>query len=179
MTPNPLHRGDAQKAAPFVHPSCQTLGPKSVNTKSAPSCAMKVSMRSSLSEGTLVLSPPLGLKSRPARAVRAPPAGAPRAPCRERAIPSLSRSVPLVKKRIQNRAFVHAPCCWQKKVPPAALREVSHSCTCRRMSTTAIRQLVSQSVPLQRSWWRQPRPNPSVEGTAKRLRLLSAPHLQR
>ena len=25
VRPNPLHRGDAQKAAPFVHPSCQTL----------------------------------------------------------------------------------------------------------------------------------------------------------
>jgi hypothetical protein len=162
-----------------VHPSCQTLGPKSVNTKPATSYVEKASPRGSLSEGTLVLSPPLGLKSRSARAVRASPAGAPLALCSERPNPSRARSVPLVKQGIQNRASVCAPSFWQEKVPPAALRERSRSCIFRSTSTAAVRKHVSQSVPLQRSWWRQPRPNPSVEGTAKRLRLLSAPHLQR
>ena len=28
----PFHRGDAQKAAPFGHPSCQTLGPMKTNS---------------------------------------------------------------------------------------------------------------------------------------------------
>ena len=162
-----------------MHPSCQTLGPKSVNTKSATSYVEKTSPRGSLSEGTLVLSPPLGLKSRSARAVRALPAGAPLALCSERTIPARVRSVPLAKQGIQNRASVCAPSFWQKKVPPAALRERSRSCICRSTSIAAVRKRVSQSVPLQRSWCRPPRPNPAVEGTVKRLRLLSAPHLAR
>ena len=162
-----------------MHPSCRTLGPKRMNTKSAPSCVARTSMRSSLSEGTIVLSPPLGRKSQFARAVRALPAGAPLALCSERAIPSRARSVPLVKQGIQNRACVHAPSFWQKNGSPAALREVSRSCVCRSTSTTALRQRVSKAAPLHRSWCRQPRPNPSVEGTAKRLRLSSTPHLER
>ena len=155
-----------------VRPSC-------MNTNSAPSYATRTSLRSSFSVATRVLSPPLGLESRFARAVRDSPASAPPALCRERANPSRPWSGPLVQQSIQNRAFVHPQCFMQEKIPPAVLRKVSRSCTRRGPSTAAVRHAVSQAVPLQRSWCRQPRPNPSVEGTAKRLRLLSAPHLER
>jgi hypothetical protein len=162
-----------------VPPSCQTLGPKSVNTKSAQSYATRVSKRNNLSEGTLVLSPPLGLKSRSARAVRALPAGAPAALCHERATPSCSKSVPLVKQSIQKRAFVHLRYFTLEKVPsslPHALPRLGTRC---RPPTSAVRQLVSKRVVVQRSWWRQPRPNPFIEGMPKRLRLLCTPHVKR
>ena len=162
-----------------MHPSCQTLGPKSMNTKSAPSYATRVSMRSSPSEGTLVLSPSLGLKSRSARAVRALPAGAPLALCRERAIPSRSRPVLLVKQSIRNRAFVHLRCFMQEKVPSLASHKLSRLGTQCCLSTSSVIQLVSKRVAAQRSWWRQPRPNPFIEGMPKRLRLLCTPHVKR
>jgi hypothetical protein len=162
-----------------VYPSCQTLGPKSVNTKSARSYATRVSTRSSLSEGSLVLSPPRGLESRLARAVRALPANAPPELCRERATPSCSKSVPLVKQSIQKRAFVHLRCFMQEKVPsslPHALPRLgTHCCP----PTSAVRKLVSKRVVVQRSRWRQPRPNPFIEGMPKRLRLLCTPHVKR
>ena len=153
--------------------------PASVNTNSAPSYATRTTFRSSFSVGTHVLSPPPGLKSRFVRAVRASPASAPPALCRERTIHSRSRSVPLVKKNTQNRAFVQASCCMQEKVPSLALCELSRLGTHCCPSTPSVRQLVSKRVAALRPWWRHPRPNPSVEGTAKRLRLLSAPHLER
>ncbi len=162
-----------------MHPSCQTLGPKSMNTWSAPSYATKASMRSSLSEGTLVLSPPLGLRPRSARAVRALPTGAPPALCRERAIPPRSRSVLLVKQSIQNRAFVHLRCFMQEKVSSLALHELPRLGTHCCPSTSAVRQLVSKRVAAQRLRWRQPRPNPFIEGMPKRLRLLCTPHVKR
>ena len=150
-----------------------------MNTWSAPSYATKASMRSSLSEGTLVLSPPLGLRPRSARAVRALPTGAPPALCRERAISSRARSVHLVKQSTTNRAFVQAKRFKQEKVFSLVRHELSRLCTRFRPPTPAVRQLVSKKVAAQRSWCRQPRPNPSVEGMAKRLRLLSTPHLER
>ena len=150
-----------------------------MNTNSAPSYATRASMRSSFPVGTCVPSPPLGLRSRSARAVRASPVGAPLALCRKRTIHSRSRSVPLVKKNTQNRVFVQALCCMQEKVPSLVPHEMSRSCTRFCPSTPSVRQLVSKRAAAQRSWWRQPRPNPSVEGTVKRLRLLSAPHLKR
>ena len=162
-----------------MHPSCQTLGPKSMNAKSARSYGTRTSLRSSFPVGTQVLSPPPGLESRFARAVRASPASAPPALCRERAIPSRARWVTLVRQSIQSRAFAQALCFMQEKNRSALSRELPLSCTHRRPPTVALRHAVSQAVPLQRSWCRPPRPNPSVEGTAKRLRLLSAPHLER
>ena len=155
-----------------VRPSC-------MNTNSALSYAARASFQSSSPIGTLVPSPPLGLRSRFARAVRASPAGAPPALCRERANPSRPWAGPLVQQSIQNRAFVHALCFVQEKVPSSVLHKVPRSCTRRCPSTAAVRHAVSKAVALQRPRCRQPRPNPSVEGTAKRLRLLSAPHLER
>ena len=153
--------------------------PTSVNTGSTPSNATKASFRGSSFVGARVLSPPLGLKSRFVPAVRASPASAPPALCRERAIPSRSRSVLLVKQSIQNRAFVQLRCFMQEKMPSVALRTVSRPGTCRCSSTAAGIQLVSRRVATQRSWWRQPRPNPFIEGTHKRLRLLRPPHVKR
>ena len=150
-----------------------------MNTKSAPSDATRTAIRSSFPVGTRVLAPPLRLKSRFARAVRASPASAPPALCSERTSPSRSRSVPLVKKSLQNRACVHLPCFMQDKVPPVVPCELQ--CLGSRFcpSTSAVRQLVSKREAVQRSWWRQPRPNPFIEGTPKRLRLLCTPHVKR
>ena len=153
--------------------------PSRMNSTAAPCYAARASVRHGFPVGTLVLSPPLGLKSRFARAVRASPASAPPALCRERANPSRPWSGPLVQQSIQNRTFAQPQCFMQEKMPSAVLCKVSRSCIRRGPSTAAVRHAVSQAVPLQRSWCRQPRPNPSVEGTAKRLRLLSAPHLER
>ena len=150
-----------------------------MNSTAASCYAARASLRSSFHVGTVVVSPPLGLKSRFARAVRASPASARPALCRERAIPSRSWSSPLVQQGIQNRAFVQPQCFMQEKPPPAICRNLSRSCNPRCPSTAAVRHAVSQAVLLQRSWCRPPWPNPSVEGTAKRLRLLSAPHLER
>jgi hypothetical protein len=150
-----------------------------MNTKSAPSYATRVSRRSSLSEGTLVLSTPLGLKSRLARAVRASPASAPPALCHERATPPCSKSVPLVKQSIQKRAFVHLRYFMQEKVSSLVPHELPRIGTRCCPSTSAVRQLVSNRVVVQRSRWRQPRPNPFIEGMPKRLRLLCTPHVKR
>ena len=155
------------------------LGPQSVNTNSAPSYATRTTLRSCLPVGTRVLSPMLGVKSRFARAVRASPVGAPVPLCYERAMHSCARAALLAKRSIQNRAFVHVPSFGQEKVLSLVVHEVSRPCTRFCPSTSSKRTLVAKRVAAQRSWWRQPRPNPPVEGTAKRLRLLSAPHLER
>ena len=153
--------------------------PTSVNSSSAPNYGTRTSLRSSFPVGTQGLSPPPRLKSRFARAVRASPASAPPALCRERAIPSRSRSVPLVKKNIQNRAFVHLPCFIQEKVPSLVHHELSRSCTRFCPPASSEIQLVSKREAAQRSWWRQPRPNHFIEGMPKRLRLLCTPHVKR
>jgi hypothetical protein len=150
-----------------------------MNTVSALSYATRVSMRSSLSERALVLSPPLDLKSRLARAVRALPAGAPLALCRERTTPSCSKSVSLMKQSIQIRAFVHLRCFMQAKISSLVPHELPRIGTRCCASTSAAIQLVSKRVVVRRSRWRQPRPNPSIEGMPKRLRLSVTPHVTR
>ena len=150
-----------------------------MNANSAPSYATRTSLRSNFPVGTRVLSPPPGLKSRFARAARPSAAGAPFALCGERASLSRACSVPLVKQSIQNRAVVHLRRFMQERVSSLVscelLRLGTHCCP----STSAVRQLVSKRVAAQRSWWRQPRPNPSIEGMPKRLRLLCTPHVKR
>ena len=150
-----------------------------MKTASALSYATRVSMRSSLSEGTLVLSPPLGLKSRSARAVRALPAGAPPALRRQRAALSCSKSVPLVKQRVQIRAFGHLRCFMQEKVSSLVPHELPRIGTRCCASTSVVIQLVSKKMVVRRSRSRQPRPNPFIEGMPKRLRLLCTPHVKR
>ena len=166
-------------AARRREPLMSNVRPSYMNSTAASCYAARASLRSSFHVATRVLHPPLGLVSRSARAVRSLAAGAPLALCCKRANPSLARSVPLVKRGNKNRAFARALCFMQEKMPPTVLRKVSRSCSRRCPSTGAVRHAVSQAVPLQRSWCRQPRPNPSVEGMAKRLRLLSTPHLER
>ena len=153
--------------------------PTSMNTTAGLSHVEEVCPRHRSRGRTCTASAKPGLKSRSARAVRPLAAGAPPALCQERATPSRSWSVPLVRQGIQNRAFVQVPRSMQAKIPSAGLRKLSRSCIRRCSSTAAVRHAVSQALPLQRSWCRQPRPHPSVEGTDKRLRLLSAPHLER
>ena len=153
--------------------------PTHMNSTAAPCHATRASVRSRFHVGTRVLSPLRGFGSRPARAVRPSAAGAPPALCRERAISSRARSVHLVKQSTKNRAFVQAKRFKQEKVFSLVRHELSRLCTRFRPPTPAVRQLVSKKVAAQRSWCRQPRPNPSVEGMAKRLRLLSTPHLER
>ena len=154
--------------------------PTSVNADSTPFCTARASLRSScLPVGTRVLSPPLGVKSRFARAIRALPAGVPPALCSQRAIPSRARAVPPVNQSIRNRALVHLWRFMQEKVPSLVPHERSRLGTRICPSTSSVRQLASKKAAAHRSWWRQPRPNPAVEGTVKRLRLLSAPHLER
>ena len=150
-----------------------------MNSMAATCYAERAWFRSSFHVGTVVLSRSLGSESRSARAVRPLAAGALPALCGERAIPSRSQSVPLVKQSIQNRAFVQPQCFVQEKMQSAALHNMSRSCARRGQSTAAVRHAVSKAVSLQRSWCRPPRPNPSVEGMAKRLRLLPTPHLER
>ena len=157
-----------------------------MNTTARLSFVTKVSLRHRSLGSSCSASPRLGLGSRSARAVRALAAGAPPALRPVRATPLPSRPVPFAKQSIQNRAFVHAPCFMQEPTATFGRRKASRSarhqslsCTHRCPPTLAVRHAVSQAVAAQRSWCRPPRPNPSVEGTAKRLRLLSTPHLER
>jgi hypothetical protein len=155
-----------------VRPSC-------MNTTSAPSYAANASERISSLGGSLAVLPRVQCRSRAARAARPSAVGAPPALCREGAISSRSPSAALVKQGIQNRAFVQARCRWQEQVPSTAVHKVSRSGTLRWSSSAAVRQLVSKSVATQRSRCRLSRPNPSIEGMPKRLRLLRAPHVKR
>ena len=139
--------------------------PSSMNAKSAPSCATQPSLRSSFPVGTRALSLPLGLTSRVVRDVRASLASAPPALCQEGATLSFSRSVPLAKQSIQNRGFVHLRCLMQEKVSSLVPHELSRLGIRRCPSTSAAIQLVSKRVATHRSWWRHPRPNPSIERT--------------
>ena len=167
------------KGCAFQSPLMSNVRPTSVNTRSAPSNATKTSFRGSPFVGARVLSPPLDLKSRFVPAVRASPASAPLALCRERTTPSRSQSVRLVTHSIQNRALVHPRSGMQENVPSLVHRELSRLGARFCPSTSSARQLVSKRVAARRMWCRPPRPNPAVEGTAKRLRLSSAPHLAR
>ena len=157
-----------------------------MNATTRLSCFVKVSLRHRSLGSSCSASPRPGLGLRSARAVRPLAAGAPPARRPERETPRPSRSVPFTKQSIQNRAFVHAPCFMQEPTATFGRRKASRCaghqsrfCTYRCPPTLAVRHAVSQAAPAQRPWRRSPRPNPSVEGTAKRLRLLPAPHLKR
>ena len=145
----------------------------------APSYAPRVSERISSLGGSQAGLSRVECKLRVARAARPSAVSAPPALCRERTIPSRSSSVPLVKQNIQNRAFIHGRRFMQEKVLSLVPCELSRLGTRCCPSTSSVRQLVSKRVAAQRSWWRQPRPNPAIEGMPKRLRLLVTPHIQR
>ena len=145
----------------------------------APSYAPRVSERISSLGGSQAGLPRVECKLRAARAARPSTVSAPLALFRERTIPRRSRAVPLVKLSIQNRAFVRLRCFIQEKVPSLVHRELSRLGSRCCLSTSSVRQLVFKRVAAQRSWWRQPRPNPAIEGMPKRLRLLVTPHIRR
>jgi hypothetical protein len=160
--------------------------PFHMKATATPSYAPRVSEQISTLGGSRAVLPRIECRLRAARAARPSAVGAPPALCRERELSFHSRSALLVKQRLQNAAFVHARCLMQE--PTAAILQCSASHSAQgkarwsgicRASTPAVRQLVSKSVAAQRSWWRQPRPNPSIEGMPKRLRLLCTPHVKR
>ena len=123
-----------------------------MNANSAPSCATRTSFQSSFPVGTGALSPPLGVTSRVVLAVRASSARAPPSLCQERATLSCSRSVPLVKQSIQNRASVHLRSFMQEKVSSLVSHELSRVGIRRCPSTSAVIQLVSNRAATQRLW---------------------------
>jgi hypothetical protein len=150
----------------------------------APSYAPRVAERISSLGGSLAVPHRVECRLRAARAARPSAVGAPPAVCRELSLHS--RSVPLVKQSLQSAAFVHARCFMQELTATILRCSASGSAQCKarrsrnyRASTPAARQLVSKRVAAQRSWCRLPRPNPSIEGMPKRLRLLCTPHVKR
>jgi hypothetical protein len=167
------------KGCAFRAPLMSNVRPSHMKATAAPSYAENASKRISSLGGGLAVLPRVECRLRAARAARPSAVGAPPALCRKRAIPSRSPSAPLLKPSIQNRAFVQARCCWQEKTPSAVLHKLSRSGTLRCSPSAAIRQLVSKTVAVQRSWCRLSRPNPSIEGMPKRLRLLCTPHVKR
>jgi hypothetical protein len=150
----------------------------------APRYAPRVTERISSLGGSLAVPPRVECELRAARAARPSAVGAPPTVCRELSLHS--QTVPLVKQSLQNAAFVHARCFMQEPTATilqcsasgSAQRKARRSRNCRA-STPAVRQLVSKRVVAPRSWWRQPRPNPFIEGMPKSLRLLCTPHVKR
>jgi hypothetical protein len=155
-----------------VRPSC-------MKTTAALSYAENVSERISSLGGSLAVLPRVERRSRAARAARPSAVGAPPALCREGELSFHPHSSSPVKQRLQNSAFVHARFI---KEPTATMLQCSASGfvqnTVRRSRPTE-RQLVSKRAAVQSSWCRPPRPNPSIEGMPKRLRLLCTPHVKR
>jgi hypothetical protein len=153
--------------------------PFHMKTTDAPSYAESVSERISSLGGSLAVLPRVERRLRAARAARPSAVGAPPALCRERELSFHSCSGSLVKQRPQNSAFVHA---HFVKEPTATILKCSGSGFAQntvRRSRPAERQLVSKRAAVQSSWCRPPRPNPSIEGMPKRLRLLRTPHVKR
>ena len=155
-----------------VRPSC-------MKANSAPSYAENSSQRISSLDGSQAVLPRVECTSRAAWAARPSAVGAPPALCRESELSFHSRSGSPVEHKLQNLAFVHA--CFIKEQTATIL----HCCasgfarnTVRRPKP-AERQLVSKRAAVQSSWCRPPRPNPSIEGMHKRLRLLCTPHVKR
>ena len=155
-----------------VRPSC-------MNTTSAPSYAANASERISSLGGSSAVLPRTECLSRAARATRPSAVGARPALCREGELSFHSCSGSLMKQRPKNSAFVHASFITD---PTATILQCGASGFVQntvRRSRPAERQLVSKRAAVQRSWCRLPRPNPSIEGMPKRLRLLCTPHVKR
>jgi hypothetical protein len=150
------------------------------------SSAPKVSEKIGSLGRSLAVPPRMDSRLRTARAARPSAVGAPLAIRRERRLSFYSRAALLVKQELQNAAFVHARCAMQEPTTTILQFSASRSAQSKaRWSGTcgpskpAVRQLVSKRVAVRRSWCRPPRPNPSIEGMPKRLRLLCTPHVKR
>ena len=152
-----------------VRPSC-------MNVTSARIYAANVPARISSLGGRRAVPERVECRSRVARAARPSAVGARPALCREMEFSFHSHSGSLVK---QNSAFVQARFI---KEPTATVFRCSGlyfaQDTVRRSRSAEIR-LVSKRAAVQRSWCRPSRPNPSIEGMPKRLRLLCTPHVKR
>jgi hypothetical protein len=146
-------------------------------TRATPSRAPRVSERISSLSGRMAVLPRVERRLRTARATRPSEVGAPPATCQEGELSFHPRFGSLVKQRPQTSAFGHARCFM---LEPTATTSASRFAQRKaRRSSSGARQLVSKRVAGQRSWCRPPRPNPSIEGMPKRLRLLCTPHVKR
>jgi hypothetical protein len=155
-----------------VRPSC-------MNANSQLSYAENVSKRISSLGGRLAVVPRTECQSRAAQAARPSAVGAPPSLCGESELSFHSHSGSLVKQKPQNSAFVQARFI---KEPTATVFQCSAPGFAQntvRRSRSAERRLVSERAAVQRSWCRPPRPNPSIEGMPKRLRLSCTPHVKR
>ena len=173
-----FHRGDAQKAAPFVHPSCQTLGVtvnKSVNLTHraiAPKPSRQaVQCLSALAEPHVRTMPTL--RSRPeerpfaavAKVVGHFPEQATRASRNHRAKAFRAQLVPALARR-RRKMLVSL---WA--LPLSESRRGLPSTVSSGSGVGSMRSVPRLSTGVT--------PNPSIEGTVKRLRLLPAPHVKR
>ena len=155
-----------------VRPSC-------MNETSQPSYAENASKRISSLGGSLAVLPRMECRLRLARAARPSAVGALPALCRERDLSFYSSSVSLVKQTLQNSAFVHARFIKEPTATVFHCSGLHFAQNTVRRSRPAERRLVSKRAAVQRSWCRPSRPNPSIEGMPKRLRLLCTPHVKR
>jgi hypothetical protein len=153
--------------------------PSYMKTTAAPSYAAVASKRISSLGGSSAVLLRTECRLRAARAARPSAVGAPPALCRERELSFHSCSVPLVKQRLQNSTFVHAHFIKEPTATVFHRSGLHFAQNLVRRSRPAERQLVSKRAAVQRSWCRPPRPNPSIEGMPKRLRLLCTPHVKR
>ena len=152
-----------------VRPSC-------MNTNSALSYAANVPERSSSLGGSSAVLPRVECRSRAARAARPSAVGAPPALCRTMKLLFHSHSGSLVK---QNSAFVHARFIKEPTATVFHCGGLHFAQNTVRRSRLAERKLVSKREAMQSSWCRPSRPNLSIEGMPKRLRLLCTPHVKR
>ena len=150
-----------------------------MNANSAPGYAENASKRISSLGGSLAVLPRVECGSRVARAARPLAVGAPPALCRERDLSFYSCSVSLVKQTLQNSGFVHARFIKEPTATVFHCSGLHFAQNTVRRSRPAERRLVSKRAAVQRSWCRPSRPNPSIEGMPKRLRLLRTPHVKR
>jgi hypothetical protein len=167
------------KGCAFCAPLMSNVRPSCMNATSAPSYAENASQRISSLSGSLAVLPRTERRSRAARAACPSAVGAPPALCRERELSFHSCSVSLVKQRLQNAASGHARFIKEPTATVFHCSGLHFAQNTVRQSRPAERQLVSKRAALQRSWCRPPRPNPSIEGMPKRLRLLCPPHVKR
>ena len=152
-----------------VRPSC-------MNANSAPSYAANVPARINSLGGSWAVPERVACRSRAARAARPSAVGATPALCREMEFSFHSHSGSLVK---QNSAFVQARFIEEPTATVFRCSGLHFAQNTVRRSRSAEIRLVSEGAAVQRSWCRPPRPNPSIEGMPKRLRLLCTPHVKR
>jgi hypothetical protein len=153
--------------------------PFHMKATAAPSYAANASERISSLGGSQAVLPRVDCRLRAARAARPSAVGAPPALCRERKLSFHSCPGSPVKQRLQNSAFVHARFIKEQTATILRCSALGFAQNMVRRSRSAEIRLVSKRAAVQRSWCRPSRPNPSIEGTHKRLRLLRPPHVKR